>query len=153
MLLWKSDDRSRYAILSIEDVQHMQKDLRSLAYTSTESQYVANELAGNIVKNKERGEVEVNGSEVISEVITIQGPQIAQKIDRARQVIEDKHNGKLFEKHGRGGFGFISILEAGWDIESGPCSSGFRIHARRKGSEKTEVLGSPVRRPQESLTA
>jgi hypothetical protein len=130
----------------------MQRDLRSLAYTSTESQYVANELAGNIVKNKEKGEVEVNGSEVISEVVTIQGIQIAQKIDRARQVIEDKHNGKLFEKHGRGGFGFISILEAGWDIDSGPCPTGFRIHARRKRREETEVAGSSVRCSQESFT-
>jgi hypothetical protein len=132
MLLWKSGDRARFRIDGISDVQDMQRTIRDFPHTALDTRYVAAELASNIAKAGEKGEIEVNGSEVISEIDTTMGPAIAQKIDTAQQAVDEKQNGKILERSKeRGGFGFISILENGWGLKCQHDARVTRITARR----------------------
>lgn len=110
-----------FDIKSNQDVLSMQLEIRNIDIVKN---YIAIELAQNLVDSKHPGELYINGK-VIGTIFEMEKNEVKileEKIESARKKVNN-NNSDLFEgidtkKKNYGGFGLISILKMGWDIET-----------------------------------
>lgn len=125
-----------FKIESKQDILKMQKILLKKK-EETEKQYIALELAENMIDAGEHGEICINGVQVINKVYKkTKIVEVKEIINKAKFFKRNNLTGKInYDKknpeNNLGGRGILSILHSGWDIEINEEENGFSITATR----------------------
>lgn len=125
-----------FKIENKQDILKMQKILLKKK-EETEKQYIALELAENMIDAGEHGEICINGVQVINKVYKkTKIVEVKEIINKAKFFKQNNLTGKInYDKknpeNNLGGRGILSILHSGWDIEINEEANGFSITATR----------------------
>lgn len=129
-----------FKISSRKDVNEMQKLLLKKK-EELEKQYIALELAENMIDAGEKGEIHINGIQVINKVYNkSQLLEVKEVISQAKFFKQQHLTGRINgegknPKNSLGGKGLLSIIHTGWDIEVHEDTFGFSIAATRPTAE------------------
>lgn len=126
-----------FKISNRKDINEMQKLLLKKKEES-EKQYIALELAENMIDAGESGEIHINGVQVINKVYNKSHfLEVKEVVSQAKFYKQQNLTGRIngegkFPKNSLGGKGLLSIVHSGWDIEVHEDTFGFSIAATRQ---------------------
>lgn len=113
-----SDGFIEFDIRSNDDLKRMQEEMNSEG-VSPQKQYIASEMAMNMLEHGQGGLIRINGVCVESAIRRgwnrQQMKDLAEKIENARTMVRSGTPGKLSQKS-NGGIGLMTIMHSGWHI-------------------------------------